>query len=105
MPTYSLIEHSDNQSDTSGNLWKFKRDKQNINTENFDNVAIVNSISFKYKLSILGEATTPAGNNGILKNAKIFVPLKHLKTRSLKRQVFKRFVTLDTCVTILSKTG
>ena len=25
MPMYSLIEHSDNYSDTSGSLWQFKR--------------------------------------------------------------------------------
>ena len=26
MPMYSLIEYSDNYSDTSGSLWNFKRD-------------------------------------------------------------------------------
>ena len=26
MPMYNLIEYSDNYSDTSGNLWQFKRD-------------------------------------------------------------------------------
>ena len=25
MPMYNLIEYSDNYSDTSGNLWQFKR--------------------------------------------------------------------------------
>ena len=27
MPTYNLIEYSDNYSDTSGSLWQFKRDE------------------------------------------------------------------------------
>ena len=27
MPTYDLIEYSDNYSDTSGSLWQFKRDE------------------------------------------------------------------------------
>ena len=34
MPMYNLIEYSDNYSDTSGSLWHFKRDEQNINNGN-----------------------------------------------------------------------
>ena len=34
MPRYNLIEYSDNYSDTSGSLWHFKRDEQNINNGN-----------------------------------------------------------------------
>ena len=30
MSMYNLIEYSDNYSDSSGNLWQFKRDKQNM---------------------------------------------------------------------------
>ena len=33
MPTYNLIEYSDNYSDTSGNLWNFKRDEITNNTD------------------------------------------------------------------------
>ena len=33
MPMYHLIEYSDNYSDTSGSLWQFKRDEQNMNNE------------------------------------------------------------------------
>ena len=49
MPMYNLIEYSDNYSDTSGNLWDFKRDeiKTNANVTNDDNAP-----SFKYKASI-----------------------------------------------------
>ena len=39
MPMYNLIEYSENYSDTSGSLWQFKRDEQNMNNnENPDNV-------------------------------------------------------------------
>ena len=31
MPTYNLIKYSDNYSDTSGSLWKFKRDELDDN--------------------------------------------------------------------------
>ena len=36
MPMYSLMEYSDNYSDTSGSLWQFKRDEiiGNINLSN-----------------------------------------------------------------------
>ena len=34
MPMYNLIEYGDNYSDTSGSLWQFKRDEQNMNNEN-----------------------------------------------------------------------
>ena len=31
---YNLIEYSDNYSDTSGSLWQFRRDEQNMNNSN-----------------------------------------------------------------------
>ena len=34
---YNLVEYSDNYSDTSGSLWQFKRDEQNIKNGNSDN--------------------------------------------------------------------
>ena len=46
---YNLIEYSDNYSDTSGSLWKFKRDERNMNNGNPANVTTANSSSFKYK--------------------------------------------------------
>ena len=51
MPVYNLIEYSDNYSDTSGSLWHFKRDKQNMNNGNPANVATADSSYFKYKSS------------------------------------------------------
>ena len=51
MPMYNLIEYSDNYSDTSGSLWQFKRDKQNMNSGNPANVTADDSSSFKCKSS------------------------------------------------------
>ena len=49
MPMYNLIEYCDNYSDSSGNLWQFKRDEitGNINLTNN------NFSSFKYKSNLL----------------------------------------------------
>ena len=50
MPMYSLIEYSNNNSDNSGSLWQFKRDKSpQTNAGNLENVSTANSTSFKYK--------------------------------------------------------
>ena len=50
MPMYSLIEYSDNYSDTSGSLWDFKRDDidNNADATNDDNAT-----SFKYKANFI----------------------------------------------------
>ena len=56
MPTYNLIEYSDNYSDISGSLWGFKGDAaktalpNNANVVNNDNAS-----SFKYKENLIGE--------------------------------------------------
>ena len=48
IPTYNLIEYSDNYSDTLGSLWQFKRDKSPVTDDvNPDNVSVDNSPSFK----------------------------------------------------------
>ena len=52
MLMYNLIEHSDNYSDTSGNLWQFKRDE--VTNKNPD-LTIDYSQSFKYKAALLGK--------------------------------------------------
>ena len=76
MPMYNLIEHSDNYSDTSGSLWQFERDEQNMNNGNPADVTTNNSTSFKYK-SIFFEPL-PADDNEVFKDVKIAVPLKYL---------------------------
>ena len=49
MPMHNLIEYSDNYSGTSGSLWQFKRDEQNMNAGNRANVTTDDSTPFKYK--------------------------------------------------------
>ena len=75
-PMYNLIEYSDNYSDTSGNLWQFKRDEQNMNNGNPADVTTAVSSSFKYKLSFF--KTLEDDDNRVFKNVKIAVPLKYL---------------------------
>ena len=45
---------------------------------NFNNVALDNSTSFKYKASLLGKATDADGSDRSSRNTKIVVPLKYL---------------------------
>ena len=33
MSMYNLLEYSDNYADSSGSLWQFKRDEQNMNND------------------------------------------------------------------------
>ena len=71
MPIYSLIEYSDNYSDSSGSLWQFKKDEI-IN--NADMTKANNDPSFKYKANLIGNTETNGTKNGV----KITVPLKYL---------------------------
>ena len=76
MPMHNLIEYSNNYFGTSGSLWQFKRDEQNMNAGNRANVTTDDSTPFKYKSSFF-KALTPA-NNGVFKDVKMAVPLKYL---------------------------
>ena len=68
MPMYSLIEYSDNYSDTSGRLWQFKRDE--VPNNNAD-LTIDNSQSFKYKAALEGKTADAVNNtNNSVKNTK-----------------------------------
>ena len=83
IPMYNFLEYSDNYADSSGSLYHFKREDQNVNADgNLVNVATANSSSFKYKSSLLGNPTA----TGVLENAEIAVPLKYLSNffRSLE---------------------
>ena len=70
MPMYTLIEYSDNYSDTSGSLWQFKRDEIEGNADLTvdDNDIPDNSSSYKYKSNFI------TNRNG----ARIAAPLKYL---------------------------
>ena len=84
MPMCNLIEYSDNYSDTSGSLWKFKRDE--VSPNNVDLTA-TNSEPFKYKATLIGKTADAVNNtNSSVKNTKIVAPLKYLSTfwRSLE---------------------
>ena len=81
---YNLLEYSDNYADSSASLYQFKRDEQNMNSGNLTDVTTGGSSSFKYKSSLLGGPVAAGpGNNALLKNAKIVVPLKYLSTFSV----------------------
>ena len=69
MPMYNLLEYCKNYRKTTGSLWNYYRDKPN-------NPLSSNFESFKYKTSIVGK--TPE-NNDLLTNAKVVIPLKHLR--------------------------
>ena len=95
MPMYNLTEYSDNYSDTSGSLWQFKRDESPVtNAGNPDNVSVDNSSSFKYQSFLNLVADT---DNGVFKNIKIAVPLKHLRNfwRSLEMPLINCKIHLE----------
>ena len=70
-----MLEYSDNYVDSSGSLYQFKRDEQNMNADgNLANVTTRDSSSFKYKSRFLESPNT----TGVLTNAKVVVPLKYL---------------------------
>ena len=67
---YNLVEYSNNYADASGSLYQFRRDESPINNAgNPLNVALDNSTSFKYRVSLL-EKATDGDNDRSLKNAK-----------------------------------
>ena len=47
MHMYNLIEYSDHYLDTSGNVWQFKKDEQNMNNGNPVDISTANSTPFK----------------------------------------------------------
>ena len=81
MPMYSLLEYSDNYSDTSGSLWNFRRHE----IEEAADLTIDNASSYKYKANLVGD-TVADGANRKKENIKIAVPLKYLSNfwRSLE---------------------
>ena len=56
MPTYNLIEYSNNYSDTSRSLGQFKRDEVPADNADLavDNNCVFNSKSFKNKKTLVG---------------------------------------------------
>ena len=98
MSMYNLIEYSYNYAYSSESLYQFKRDESPmINAGNTLNVALDNSISFKYKASLLGKADDAGGNDRSLKNKKIVMPSKYLSNffRSLEMPLINCKIHLE----------
>ena len=89
MSMYNLIKYSDNYSDTSGSLQKFKRDE----IEENNNLTVDNSSSFKYKSNIIGNLSQAGTRN----NVKIVIPPKYLSNflRSLEMPLINCKVELS----------
>ena len=78
IPMFNLIEYGDNNSKTSGILWKYSRDEPNLddngNVNGFpNNTDNTDSASFKFKQKITGQ-TGNYGTNGV----EIIVPSKYI---------------------------
>ena len=56
MSMYNLLEHSKNYRKTIGSLYNYYRDelRDDADDNNFDNIKVVNSNTFKYKNNIIG---------------------------------------------------
>ena len=56
IPTYNLLEYSKNYRKTIGSLYNYYRDelRDDADDNNFDNIKVVNSNTFKYKNKIIG---------------------------------------------------
>ena len=92
MPTYNLIEYSDNYQESSATLYQFKRDEPPEDNAVADLTAD-NSDSFKYKIKLLGNVTEVAGDvagdaAGVRRlNVKVAVPLKYLSNFFRSREM------------------
>ena len=64
MPMYNLIEHSDNNSKTSGTLWQYCRDELTLAANAIIDFTVTNVItnSFKIKEKLTRETETMALN-------------------------------------------
>ena len=84
---YNLLEHSKNYRKTIGSLYNYYRDElsDNADDNNFDNIKVVNSNTFKYKNKITDNTyNVNAGAKGydVNKNGaqevELVIPLKYL---------------------------
>ena len=84
---YNLLEYSKNYRKTIGSLYNYYRDElcDDADDNNFDNIKVVNSNTFKYKNKITGNTyNVDAGVDGfdVNKNGKkeieLAIPLKYL---------------------------
>ena len=75
MPMYNLLEYSKNYRKAIGSLYNHYRDELNDNAEdnNFGNIKVINSETFKYKNKIIENT-----NNQGRKDIEVVIPLKYL---------------------------
>ena len=87
MPMYNLLEYSKNYRKTIGSLYHYYRDElsDDADDNNFDNIKLVNSNTFKYKNKIIGNTyNVNAGTQGYDANkngtqeVELAIPLKYL---------------------------
>ena len=83
MSMYNLLEYSKNYRKTTGSLYNYYRDE--LSDNNFDNIKVVDSNTFKYKNKIIGNTyNVNAGADGydVNKNGtqevELTIPLKYL---------------------------
>ena len=77
MPTYNLIEYSDNYSKTSGRSWQYCQEIPAV--DNAGNIVDFNGANatdlFNFKIKITGQ-TNERIDNGRIDNVERMVPLK-----------------------------
>ena len=87
MPMYNLLEYSKNYRETIGSLYNYYTDElsDDAGDNNFDNIKIVNSNTFKYKNKVTGNtynANASAQGYDVNKNGtqevELAIPLKYL---------------------------
>ena len=106
MSMYSLLEYSKNYRKTIGSLYNYYRDElsDDADDNNFDNVKVVNSNTFKYKNKITGNTyNVDAGaqdcdvNKNGTEEVELAIPLKYLGNfwRALNIPLISREVFLE----------
>ena len=87
MSLYNLLEYSKNYRKTIGLLYNYYRDELSdyADDNNFDNIKVVNSNTFKYKNKIIGNTynlNAGADDSGVNKNGtqevELAIPLKYI---------------------------
>ena len=87
MPMYNLLEYSKNYRETIGSLYNYYRDElsDDADDNNFDNIKVINSNTFKYKNKITGNTyNVNAGTQGYdvnkngMQEVELAIPLKYL---------------------------
>ena len=87
MPMYNLLEYCKNYRKTIGSLYNYYRDElsDDADDNNFDNIKVVNSNTFKYKNKITGNTyNVNAGDQGYdvnkngMQEVELTIPLKYV---------------------------